>query len=111
MNNSLIKYLAGLTVGYILLALASWCDDTWAAPRPQDPLADQYVQAVYDSIDAQAPAGIDLHVLDMALEHALDQDYEARRPRQEACKYLSPRTNCLEAYEEFWRTYEAMTEI
>lgn len=34
MNKGFFDYLAWLAIGYVLLALASWCDDTWAMSSP-----------------------------------------------------------------------------
>lgn len=110
MNKGFFQYLAWLTIGYVLLALASWCDDTWAATSKGRPLADQYVQAVYDSLEDKAPTSTQPEELDDQLQVALWQDYEARMPRLEACQYLQPKVNCEAAYAAFWRVYDRLLE-
>lgn len=110
MNKGFIQYLAGLTIGYLLLALASWCDDVAASTRHGRPLADQYVQAVYDSIEDKAPKTATPAELNQQLQEALWQDYKAYTPRLEACQYLRPKVNCEAAYDAFWRVYDRMTQ-
>lgn len=110
MNKGFFQYLLWLTIGYVLLALASWCDDTMAATSNARPLADQYVQAVYDSLEAKAPATAQPEELDDQMQVALWQDYEARIPRLEACQYLRPKVSCEAAYAAFWRVYDRLME-
>lgn len=110
MNKGFFQYLAWLTIGYALLALASWCDDVAAATRQGRPLADQYVQAVYDSLEDKANVSIQPQELDQELQAALWQDYQAGMPRLEACQYLRPKVSCEAAYVAFWRVYDRLLE-
>lgn len=115
MNKGFFQYLAWLTVGYILLALASWCDDTWAATSKGRSLADQYVQATTDAVDKYLDQQ---HIikdpstrLKITME-VLRADYLKGMPSERACAELRRYTRkpCAAVYLEFWQVYHKLDE-
>lgn len=115
MNKGFFQYLAWLTIGYVLLALASWCDDTWAASPKVRSLADQYAQATMDAVDKYLD---EQHItkdpstrLKFTLE-VLHADYLKGMPSEKACNELRRYTRkpCAAAYLEFWQVYNKLEE-
>ena len=115
MNKGFFQYLAWLTIGYALLALASWCDDTWAAQPKEDRLANQYVQATTDAVDAfldeQGIIKDPSTRLKVTLA-VLHDDYIKGVPSKRACEALTKysRKPCAEAYMAFWKAYKKVDE-
>lgn len=127
MNKGFFQYLAWLTIGYVLLALASWCDDVAAMSSPyevppemikasqrqEDRMADKYAQAVYDRVALQHPGEKPQEMTRLFLE-ALADEYDGGRPEPSTCRVLLPKIghyrSCLEYYRPFWRSYRNLEE-
>lgn len=127
MNKGFFQYLAWLTIGYVLLALASWCDDTWAMSSPyeippemvrasqkqEDRMADKYAQAVYDRVASQHPQEQPQELTRLFLQ-ALADEYDGGKPEPATCRVLMPRISyyrsCSEYYKPFWRAYRNLEE-
>mgnify|MGYP001006847468 CR=1 FL=1 len=115
MNKGFFDYLAWLTIGYVLLALASWCDDTWAAQPETDKLADKYVQSISDyatklSDSMKLPMDPQKHM--QATLMFMNKEFNAGFPNPLVCKELQKYTRkpCAEAYMAFWKAYKAVDE-
>ena len=127
MNKGFFQYLAWLTIGYALLALASWCDDVAAMSSPFEPfpdqaravarqrdrMADRYAQAVYDRVALQHPQEQPQEVTRLFLE-ALADEYDGGKPDPATCTILTTRINrnrtCIDYYWPFWRSYRNLEE-
>jgi hypothetical protein len=116
MNKGFFQYLAWLTIGYVLLALASWCDDTWAAqPKHSRPLADLYVQATTDAVDSYLDEqgipkdpGLRIKITLVVLREVYMRGTPSARACEELQKYT--RKPCTVAFGEFWKVYHKLEE-
>lgn len=127
MNKGFFQYLAWLTIGYALLALASWCDDVAAMSSPyeipkemvraqqkqDDRMADRYAQAVYDRVASQHPQ-VQPQELTRLFLAALADEYDNGKPEPATCRVLVPRIgyhrSCADYYRPFWKAYRNLEE-
>ena len=115
MNKGFFQYLAWLTIGYVLLALASWCDDTWAAQPKEDRLADAYVQSISDYVTKLADSmklSKDPQTRMKGTLMIMNKEFNAGYPYPLICEELKKysRKPCAEAYMAFWRAYKKVDE-
>ena len=127
MNKGFFQYLLWLTIGYALLALASWCDDVAAMSSPyeipaemvraqqrqEDRMADRYAQAVYDRVASQHPQEQPSELTRLFLQ-ALADEYDGGKSEPATCRVLLPRISryrsCADYYRHFWSAYRNLEE-